>query len=272
MPTSAYVDDVLSLAAGLRNSELVPAVLAATRAGGDADAVTLDVRISADALRPALTVQQALQLCVDAAALFVDAAVEDRELDPDYAVSFLAESPIELTIVELGTGSFRARFSINPRRKVGRDRLIAIGGLVATGLVLTGVLAPVALTAAGGLVFLNGVLTPDTRIPTEVPLKTIDPAETQNTPIEVKIASDSNARTYEIRVRGTPDAIESFRSWLIELDSLLAHLYPDEESEGPDQAHVVIRVAGPLDLDRLRGEAERLGIEFLWIREIDQLR
>jgi hypothetical protein len=272
MATSVYVDDVLSLAAGLRDSELVPAVLAATRAGGDADAVTVDVHISADALRPAITVQQALQLCVDAAALFVDAAVENRELDADYAVSFLAEPPIELTVVGLGTGSFRARFSINPMRKTGRDRLIAIGGLVATGLMLTGVLAPVALTAAGGLVFLNGVLTPDTKLPTQVPLQTIDPAEAQNKGIEVKIASDGNARTYEIRISGTPDATASFRSSLLELDSLLAHLYPDEESEGPERAHMVIRVAGPLDLELVRTEAERLGIEFLWIREIDQLR
>jgi hypothetical protein len=259
MATNAYIDDVLSLAVRLGDSGLGPAVLDSAPAGGSDGVVTIDVRVYADELKPALAVQQALQLCVDAAALYADATAENRELDPDYTAAFVAERPVELLIIELGAGSFLARFSINPKTKAGRNRLIAIGGLATVGLVLTGVLAPLAVTAAGGLGYLNSALTPDAKPLAEMPLKTVDLAEAQDTQVEVEITGEGTAFAYEIQFSGSPDAIAAFLNWVGEINSVQPYEYAESESSQSE----LLRIwpVEPLDQGQTRAVAESLGIK-----------
>ena len=188
MATAAYIDDVLAIAASLGESGLGPAILEAAPTGGDPGEVAIDLRVDTDDLRPAIALQQALQLNIDAAALYVAATEEGGQFDPEYAAAFLSERPVELVVVELGVGSFLARFSINPKTKSGRERLIAIAGLAATGLILTGVLAPVALTVVGGVAFVNAIASPDDIPRGEVPLKTIDPGDARGVSITVEFS------------------------------------------------------------------------------------
>lgn len=271
MATPAYLEDVLSLAAGLRESELGPAILEMAPAAGDADAVTIDLRVYEDDLRPAIAVQQALQLSVDAAALYVDSATEGRELDFDYAAAFVADRPIEVLVLELSRGSFLARFSVNPKTKAGRDRLLAIGGLATGALVLTGVLAPLAVSAAGGLAFLNQIFTPDAK-PPEVPLSTVDPTETQRTRVEAEIVATSREAppenvesfAYDFWLAGSPEAIDAFLAWVEELRALQGYGRFKDEPE-----RLRIWLSEPLDLDLARATAEREGIEVLRIEPID---
>jgi hypothetical protein len=52
MATTAYIEDVLTLTAGLRESGLGPAVYDLAPAAGDADTVRIDLRVHADELGP----------------------------------------------------------------------------------------------------------------------------------------------------------------------------------------------------------------------------
>lgn len=258
MATSAYLDDVLSLATGLSESGLGPAILDAAPASGDADTVTIDIRIEAGELRPAIAVQQALQLCVDAAALYLDATEEGRELDPDYAAALLAESPVELLLVDLGFGSFWARVSINPKTKAGRSRLFAIGALTATGLVFTGVLAPVGLTVAGGLALLNQI-SPDDKPPIQVPLKTIDSGDTRDAQTGVEITIEGGGSAYEIRFNGSPEAVAAFLTWVGKLDSFRALEHSASDSGESDLLRIWLTER--LDQGQASAAARKLGVD-----------
>jgi hypothetical protein len=274
MATTAYVEDVLALAAGLRESGLGPAVYDLAPAGGDVDAVTIDLKVHAGALGPAIAAQQALQLSVDAAALYADAMAKGRELDFDYAAGLVAECPVEVVILDLSTGSFLARFSINPKTKGGRDRLLAIGGLAMTGLVLTGVLAPVALTAAGGLGYLNHVFTPEAK-PPGVPLQTVDPTDAQDARVEVKATAAggesgqdrAEAFAYDVWVAGTPKAVAAFLTWVQHLGSFQGYGHYESEAEGSDR--VRLWLTEPVDSDWIKLRGEDLGVEVIRVEVVD---
>jgi len=256
MATRAYVEDVLSLASALRESDRGRAVLEAAPPATDADAVTVDIRVDADELRPAIAVQQALQLCVDAAALCVeiDATEDSRELSHEYATAFLAENPVDLVVIDLGLGSFRARISINPKTKAGRSRLLAIGGLAAIGLVATGVLAPVGMTVAGGLALLNQI-SPDDKPPVQVPLQTIDSADAG----DAEITIEGGGFAYEIHLNGSPDAVAAFLSWIGKLDSFRALEHPESESSESDLLRIWLTER--LDQGLVDAVTRELGIE-----------
>jgi hypothetical protein len=275
MATTAYVEDVLTLATSLRESGLGPAVYDLAPAGGDVDSVTIDLGVHAEALGPAIAAQQALQLSVDAAALYADAMAEGRELDFDYAAGLLAERPVEVVILDLSTGSFLARFSINPKTKGGRDRLLAIGGLATGALVLTGVLAPVAVTAAGGLAYLNHIFTPDAKPPAEVPLHTVDRTDAQDVRVEVKVTAPGgdtrqgtgDPRAYDIWVAGTPKAVAAFLTWVQHLKAFQGYGHFESDAEGSDR--VRLWLTEPLELDLVKVAAESLGVEVIRSEVVD---
>jgi hypothetical protein len=238
---------------------------------GDADAVTIDLRVHADELRPAIAVQQALQVSVDAAALYLK-AMEGGGLDPDHAAALIAEHPFDVLVVELGTGSFLARFSINPKTKAGRDRLLAMGGLATGALVLTGVLAPVAVPAAGGLAYLNHIFTPDAKPPNAVALQTMDPAETRGAEVEVTVTTKGNGPpgtaesfAYDISFADSPEAIAEFLAWVQRLNGLQGYGHFKSESGEPNRLRIWL--TNPLDIDEARAMAESLGIEAIRIEE-----
>lgn len=277
MATEAYIDDVLSLAFELREHQGARAILEAAPLAGDEDEVSFDVRVAADELRPAIAVQQALQLSADAAALFVEAAEEGRGLDRDFARDFLAEHPVELLIVELGRGSFLARYTLNPKSKAGRQRLFALGGLVSTGLVLTGVLSPLGLTVAGGLIFANEFLSPDEK-PTVQP-KTLDPADAQQAQVEVRVEATApnelpppparQVYVHDFCLRGSTEANEALLSRIhglvgVERQSRFLATEPGEPQR------LRIWSSDPLDLEATRAMAEALGIEVIDIRVVEQ--
>jgi len=264
LATAAYIDDVLAIAAGLDESGAGPAILEAAPDGREGDRAAIELRVDGDDLRPAIVLQQALQLSVDAAALYLAATEEKRRLDPNYAAAFLAERPVELAVVQLSTGSFLARFSINPKTKAGRGRTIAIAGLAATGLVLTGVLAPVALTVVGGVAFVNLIATPD---PKPVPLKTIDPGEAEKAPATVEISGTESQKPflYKIDVEGTSEAVKAFLSQLLQLDSVHeARIRP--EIQPHPRKRLLVWSSHPLDTELIESTGRKLGLEVLDVR------
>jgi hypothetical protein len=268
LATAAYIDDVLAIAAGLDESGLGPAILEAAPVGRNGDEAEIELRVDSNDLRPAIVLQQALQLSVDAATLYLVASEEKRRLDPDYVAAFLAERPVELVVVQLSTGSFLARFSINPLTKAGRGRTIAIAGLAATGLVLTGVLAPVALTVVGGVAFINVIATPDAKAPNQqVPLKTIDPAEAREAPIAVEVSGTESQKPfiYKIDVEGPSEAVKAFLSQLRQLDSVLQARIRPEVQPGPHK-HLLVWSSHPLDTELVNATGRELGLEVVDIR------
>lgn len=226
MAATAYVDDVLSLIAALRESDRARGVLAEIRAAdGGAPEVEIEAYVKADGLRPALAVQQAIQLSVDAAAVFVD-TYPDRgfeNISRDQVEAFLGDRTFELGLVEFRIDSFFGRYSINPKKKNGRARLYAVAVVAATALTLTGVLAPGALIIVTGVASMDVALTPDD-VPSEsVDLKTIDPADADDSPPRITVRGSEGAdgdllRTpganrgyvYDIHLDGPAAAIEAF--------------------------------------------------------------
>ena len=97
--------------------------------------------------------------------------------DSDYVEQILRERLVELTIVDLGTGSFLGRFSIDPRTARGRKRLVAIAVVAVVALSFVAVIPPAAITVVGVLPSLLDVLEPDAIPQTDVPLRTIDRAD-----------------------------------------------------------------------------------------------
>lgn len=275
MATAAYIDDVLSLAYALRELPATEALLAAAPDPGAEDEISFDVTVYADELRPALALHQALQLSADAAALYIETAEEGRELDRDFATAFLAERPVELLVRDLGTGSFRGRYTLNPKTLAGRRRLFALGGLTATGLVLTGVLAPVGLVIAGGVGFANEFISPDDK--PAVQLQTVDPADAQQAQIEVRVDTTEPGEhpavpqrrvyVYDACLRGSTEANEAFLSQVHALDGVERQSRFLATEPGESQ-RLRIWSAGPLDLDSLRATAEELGIEVVDLKPI----
>src|ERR1700733_7250447 len=146
MPSAAYIDDVLALVQALGNANIAASVRGRAPDADASTEVPIDVRVDGTELRPAIAVQQSLELCVDAAAIVVDAWGSDVAiLDRDYVEQILRGRLVELTIVDLGTGSFLARFSIDPRSARGRKRLVAIAVVAVVALSFVAVIPPAAI-------------------------------------------------------------------------------------------------------------------------------
>lgn len=161
MSTEAYRADVTGLAQALMELDVAERVAFETPDAAPFDGVDIVVHVDNQDARAAIAVQQLLQLSLDAAALAV------VTLDPE---RFRAEEwerqddigRVELTIVDLGNGSFFARFSVNPGSKAGRNRLLAILSFAALGAAL--LFPPSALVTGpiiAALAALNAILTPD---------------------------------------------------------------------------------------------------------------
>lgn len=162
MSTEAYQADVAGLAGALMELEASRRVAFEAPDAGAFEGVDLVVHIESQDARTAIVLQQLLQLSVDAAAVAV------ANLDPDRfgLAEWETEDDawlVDLSIVELGNGSFFARFSINPKTKAGRSRILAILGVAVLGLtlVLPAGLTLVAGAIVAGLGYLNTILTPD---------------------------------------------------------------------------------------------------------------
>lgn len=176
MTTEAYVDDVFTLVQALAGEEITRSLMAP-----DADAlgeVSLDVYVPGDQLRSAIAVQQALQLSVDAAAIFVDfSSRNEPDVSREYVEAILRDHIVELIIVDLATGSFRAHFKIDVRTANGRARLLALANATAAALSL---FVPPAAIAVVILVVLQGVnefLSSDATPRNQAELKTVDSSD-----------------------------------------------------------------------------------------------
>jgi hypothetical protein len=201
---------VLALAEALTQADLAASVLPLVPDTEDPGRVDIDIFIGADELRPALAVQQLLQLCVDSAAIVVDSWDRERpSLSRDEVESILGDRLIDLTIVYLSDGSFLAKFSINPKTSEGRKRLFAIGSLTVAALVITAVIPPAALIVTGALPSVAVMLKPDAKKANDpVPLKTVDPRDVADANVHITVSGPIHV--YDIYVDGPPGAKEAF--------------------------------------------------------------
>lgn len=105
-----------------------------------------------------------VHLSFEVAAIVVEHAAlpEDPTAEPADQVRLLAARDlVRLRLVGVESGSIRLRFSVDPRTRNGRKRLLA---LAAIGTALASIIAPpltIAATVAGVAVALNDVVTPD---------------------------------------------------------------------------------------------------------------
>lgn len=141
MATAAYLDDVFALVQELVQPDLYNSVAEAMTAQAPApDAlgdieITATVYVESDQLRSAIAVQQALQLSIDAAAIAIEFfPTPGIRLSREDIEMILRDHIVELTIADLGAGSFRGRFKIRLRNENGGLNVLPFLGLAGIGL------------------------------------------------------------------------------------------------------------------------------------------
>ncbi|HEX4436995.1 MAG TPA: hypothetical protein VH061_09380 [Solirubrobacteraceae bacterium] len=227
MAGAPYVDDVVALVEALAVADLAPSVLPFVPDTDDPGWVVIDAYVGADDVRPALAVQQLIQLCVDSAAILVGSWDRlDPHLSREEVEAILRDRPVELTIVYLSDGSFFAKYSINPKTPEGRKRIVAMGGVAVAALVLTAVLPPVAITVAGVLPAAAAMLKPDpekskgspTAAEAKVDLKTVDREDLAGANVHVTVTGPTHV--YDIHVEGPQEAKDAFLAHVLTIEGV----------------------------------------------------
>lgn len=269
MPTETYVDDVFTLVQALTRAEITSAVMNGVRADVP-DEVYLTIDVDHRELRPALAVQQSLQLSLDAAAIAVDYLSQpDRELSRDYVEAVLRDQVAELTIVDLATGSFLGRFSLTIRTDEGRRKIVAIAGLMVVALCLIYPPAGIALIVLEGLHNLNDVLTPaaiqqtqTAAVQAQEPLGTVDRSDMPSQDVKVVVGPRDNSPLRRVHVCdvdlvGTLSADRAFLKRVHKLPSVQrGSRFIVGETGGPRRIRIwSTEVLDPKILDSLAGDS-----------------
>ncbi|HEY7075533.1 MAG TPA: hypothetical protein VH418_09190 [Solirubrobacteraceae bacterium] len=275
MATAAYAQDVLALAQALAGADITREVIDRAPDAGEAD-VFIDVRAEAGELRPALAVQEAVQLCVDAAAIVVEASSRDGfDLGPEAVDAFLRDRIVELTVVDLWAGSFRGRFTINPRTENGRRRVLAIGGLAIVALHFAFPPLGTTLLVVGAAKELYDLIQPDTLAHGRVSPKSVDTADVAAAGAQLTItarpaAGESTTAddaatpppryVYDVDIHGSSTANRSFVERVHALEGVERQSRP---VVGDEYQRVRIWSSEPLDAATLARLAQEAGTEIV---------
>jgi hypothetical protein len=273
MASAAYIDDVLALVHGLTGADITPSLLELAPEDDPSTEIYITAYVGGKELRPAIAVQQALQMSVDAAAIVVEAWYRGLDhLDRSDVESMLQERLVDLTLIYLTAGSLFGRWSINVTTPEGRKKLGAIGAVAVVALVFTAVIPPVSITVLGVVGSLAIIAKPNALPQGGVPLQTIDPADTESTTAEVTVhvsnpnpAAPNGAlrHVYDVDLYGPREANEAFLGRVRELAAVAQSCF----IEGAPKTYQRVRVwssAAP-DRDKLRRFATELGIEIVSI-------
>jgi hypothetical protein len=141
MVTDAYVDDVVGLLGLLRINHESPLDFNGPEPyDGEYASIAAYLHIDSSDGRDILRGQQILELCVDAAAIFVTLETihpewrETGEIEWGLVRELLLSELVQIELDDLEFGSARIRYSFNPRTEEGRKRIFGLAKLISLGL------------------------------------------------------------------------------------------------------------------------------------------
>ena len=161
MPTDTRQQDRIDLArAVLSGSPAISDILASP---GSMSAV-IELELTTSDVHRAVAVLEALLLSFETAAVvteYIARGGRTYDIDETVLANLASSELVNITLLDLHSGSIWARFSIDPRTQNGRKRLLT---LVSVGLGISALLLPplvIPATVVGIVGGLNDVVTPD---------------------------------------------------------------------------------------------------------------